>query len=254
MSDWIRITVTEARGSTPREPGTAMRVWAETQEGTIGGGTLEWQATQTARQMLAEGHDHAQRRMALGPDMGQCCGGAVTLEFIRNACEPPGETAELWLWGAGHVGRAIAATMAPLGDPRITLIDTSAARLPDPLPAGVTPLIAADPLRAVRHAPREAGHIIVTFSHDLDLALCDALLGHGFASCGLIGSATKWARFRKRLAALGHSAAQISRIACPIGDPRLGKHPQAIAIGVAARYLARAARTAESAAPKERRA
>lgn len=251
MSDWIRITIAQARGSTPREPGTAMRVWAGAQEGTIGGGTLEWQATQIARQMLAEGAEHTQRRMALGPDMGQCCGGAVTLEFARNAGVPAPEASDLWIWGAGHVGRAIAACMAPLGDPRITLIDTTAERLPDPLPAGVTPLVAADPVRVVPHAPRAAQHIIVTYSHDLDLALCDALLRHGFGHCGLIGSATKWARFRKRLAALGHSAAEISRIACPIGDPALGKHPQAIAVGVAARYLARAA-----AAPalKERRA
>ena len=70
-------------------------------------------------------------------------------------------------------------------------------------------------------------------------------------SRGLIGSATKWARFRKRLAALGHATAQISRIACPIGDPALGKHPQAIAVGVAAGYLARAA---EPPALKERHA
>jgi xanthine dehydrogenase accessory factor len=74
----------------------------------------------------------------------------------------------------------------------------------------------------------------------LDLELCHALLGHGFASLGLIGSATKWARFRGRLGALGHAAAHIARIECPIGDPSLGKHPQAIAIGVAAAFLSQA--------------
>ncbi|AKO98538.1 xanthine dehydrogenase accessory protein XdhC [Marinovum algicola DG 898] len=251
MSDWIRITLTEARGSTPREPGTTMRVWADAQEGSIGGGTLEWQATQIARAMLAEGTAEARRKMALGPDMGQCCGGVVTLSFARNAAVRAALAAPLWIWGAGHVGRAIAATMAPLQDREITLIDTSAARLPDPIPEGVTPLVAADPLRAVALAPPDASHIIVTYSHDLDLRLCDALLHHGFGDCGLIGSATKWARFRKRLAALGHATAQISRIACPIGDPALGKHPQAIAVGVAAGYLARAA---EPPALKERHA
>ena len=78
---------------------------------------------------------------------------------------------------------------------------------------------------------------MLTYSHEIDLNLCDRLLRRGFASLGLIGSATKWARFRNRLAAMGHADAEIARITCPIGDPSLGKHPQAIAVGVAARLL-----------------
>ena len=62
-------------------------------------------------------------------------------------------------------------------------------------------------------------------------------MGHDFAFAGLIGSATKWARFRSRLAALGHAPERIARITCPIGEPSLGKHPQAIALGVAAGLL-----------------
>ena len=122
--------------------------------------------------------------------------------------------------------------------------------MPDLIP-GVEPLVAQDPLRVVSHAPHDAEHLVLTYSHDLDLKLCDALLRHGFGSCGLIGSATKWARFRKRLAAMGHTDAQIARIACPIGDPTLGKHPQAIAVGVAARYLVDKRHTS---LPKEKRA
>ncbi|MBQ1203479.1 MAG: XdhC family protein, partial [Loktanella sp.] len=72
-----------------------------------------------------------------------------------------------------------------------------------------------------------------TYSHALDLALCHAILQRPFHSVGLIGSATKWARFRGRLSDLGHSPAQIARIACPIGDVSLGKHPAALALGVA---------------------
>ena len=105
------------------------------------------------------------------------------------------------------------------------------------LPEGVTQLVAADPPRAVPHAPADAHHLVLTYSHEIDLALCHALLSHGFASAGLIGSTTKWARFRKRLEQLGHSDASILRIACPIGDPTLGKAPQAIAIGVTALLL-----------------
>ena len=86
---------------------------------------------------------------------------------------------------------------------------------------------------------KDAEHLILTYSHAIDLALCHALLVRGFARAGLIGSATKRARFRKRLAELGHGAGEIARIDCPIGEPAFGKHPQAIAISVAAAILAR---------------
>lgn len=146
----------------------------------------------------------------------------------------------IWVWGAGHVGRALVAVLAPLPGLAITWVDVVADRFPAEVPAGVTVLPAADPGLLVPHAPTDAGHLVLTYSHALDLDLCHRLLGHGFATLGLIGSATKWARFRSRLAALGHAPAQIARIDCPIGDPALGKHPQAIAIGVAAALLSRA--------------
>ena len=133
------------------------------------------------------------------------------------------------------MGRALVHTIAPLPQHAITWVDTAPDRFPD---TQVTTLVAADPARAVPHAPRDADHLIVTYSHEIDLQLCHALLQHAFHSAGLIGSATKWARFKSRLAALGHSPAQIARIGCPIGDPALGKHPAAIAISVANALLA----------------
>lgn len=241
MTGFVTIKVAATRGSAPRDAGTSMRVFADHIEGTIGGGALEWDAIRSAREMLETGNRHATRTMPLGPDLGQCCGGSVTLEFSREPATVAQTGPALWIWGAGHVGRAIAGVMAPLQDRQITLIDTTPQRMPDALPAGVSPLVAADPLRVVAHAPRTGDHLIVTYSHDLDLALCDALLRHGFASAGLIGSATKWVRFRTRLTAMGHTSAQISRIACPIGDPSLGKHPQAIAVGVVAALISASA-------------
>jgi xanthine dehydrogenase accessory factor len=142
---------------------------------------------------------------------------------------------QVWVWGAGHVGRALVAVLAPLPGFAITWVDFAAERFPEV--SGVRVLPVPEPERAVAVAPMEAEHLIVTYSHTLDLELCHRLLGHGFVRCGLIGSAAKWARFRGRLAALGHSAGEIARIDCPIGNPALGKHPQAIAIGVAAEIL-----------------
>lgn len=233
----IRITVARTAGSAPREAGTQMLVWPDWTEGTIGGGALEWQAMQEARAMLAEGRERTERTIPLGPDLGQCCGGAVSLVWERAEAIALPTATPLWIWGAGHVGRAIAAVMAPLPQWQVTVVDTTPDRITG-LPPGVTLLVAADPARLVPHAPHNADHLILTYSHAIDLALCHALLNHGFASAGLIGSATKWARFRNRLAAHGHTSDQMSRIACPIGDPALGKHPQAIAVGVAAALLA----------------
>jgi xanthine dehydrogenase accessory factor len=151
---------------------------------------------------------------------------------------------QLWVWGAGHVGRALVSVLAPLPGVAITWVDVAADRFPGDVPAGVTVLTATDPVALADHAPADAEHLVLTFSHALDLELCHRLLGHGFARLGLIGSATKWARFRARLAALGHAHAAIARIDCPIGDPSLGKHPQAIAVGVAAEVLGRTTRIA----------
>lgn len=275
-----RVVVASVEGSAPREVGAAMLVWDGGQSGTIGGGALEWQAVLRARALLAQGDGARIDREALGPSLGQCCGGAVTLVSEVYSAVPGGEVVaraldgspmplgvrrilaaargqgvmpapqllhgwmvepvltprrQVWIWGAGHVGRAIVSVLAPLPDLALTWIDIAPERFPQA--PGVRLLPVPDPADAVPLAPPEAEHLIVTFSHALDLELCHRLLTHGFARCGLIGSATKRARFRTRLRALGHAPSDIARIACPIGDPVLGKHPQAIAIGVAAELM-----------------
>lgn len=278
-----RVVIAAHDGSSPREVGASMLVWASGQSGTIGGGALEWEALTRARAMLAVGGVRLDRE-ALGPKLGQCCGGAVTVLTEVYAKAPEAEAGvvargtgpmplavkrqlasargegvmpkahlvqgwfiepvaraerQLWVWGAGHVGRAIVAVLAPLPEVAITWVDVGPERFPDPAPDGVAILPVPRPEAAVQLAPKDAEHLVLTYSHALDLELCHRLLLHGFARAGLIGSATKWARFRSRLAALGHRPDAISRIACPIGNPELGKHPQAIAVGVAAVFLSR---------------
>ena len=189
----------------------------------LGSFSLDLSGDPTLAQLLAQARGEGRRPAA----------GVVQGWMVEPVTAPE---REVWIWGAGHVGRALVAVLAPLPGLRLTWIDTDAGRFPD-LPAGVVQRIAARPADLVEEAPEAAEHLVLTFSHSLDLELCHRLLGHGFRTLGLIGSATKWARFRSRLAALGHPEARIARIRCPIGDPGLGKHPQAIAIGVAADLL-----------------
>lgn len=291
----VRVVIAGFQGSSPREAGAAMLVWADGQEGTIGGGALEFQAVDRARAMLGGGPAQRVDRVALGPAIGQCCGGAVVLvserwqagqalpdavfarplagtagamplalhRLIAQArgqgvapaaqivqgwfVEPVAPQGRLiWVWGAGHVGRAIVAVLAPLPGLAITWVDTAPDRFPPGVPAGVTVLPAADPARLADHAPAGAEHLVLTYSHALDLELCHRLLRRGFAHLGLIGSDTKAARFRARLHDLGHLPGEVARIACPIGDKTLGKHPQAIALGVAVALVKRAGAAADN--------
>ncbi len=230
---FIRVTVSATAGSAPRDAGTQMLVFADRIEGTIGGGALEWDAMAHARQMLVNGKDADQRTIPLGPALGQCCGGSVTLDYTRNAALDEPLKRQIWVYGAGHVGRALVAILAALPDVQVTWVDSTVERFPDVIPTGAHRLVAVDMARAARHAPAHAEHLVLTYAHDIDLAICNAVLSQPRRSIGLIGSATKWSRFRRRLEALGHTNDQICQIACPIGDPALGKHPTQIAIGVA---------------------
>ncbi len=143
----------------------------------------------------------------------------------------------LWIWGAGHVGRALVQVLGPLPGFNVTWVDTGRDRFPKDLPEGIDILYGQSPDHYVGFAPSNAMHLILTYSHALDLALCDRVLQHGFQFAGLIGSKTKWARFRRRLADLGHSPTSISAITCPIGRPEFGKHPFEIAISVSTSLL-----------------
>lgn len=271
----IRVLILSVKGSTPREAGTSMLVWDGGQSGTIGGGALEFEVTKRATEMLRGSEASWVLTLPLGPSLGQCCGGAVTLllerftpltapktlpyvrplpgttnnkpaaletgaEFslaggwVSEAAQPQ---TPVWIWGAGHVGRAIVSVLAPLPNLDLTWIDRAPERFPDVPPNGVTCVPTASVAAMCAYAPRDAMHLILTYSHEIDLALCDGLLERGFSYCGLIGSATKWARFRTRLQASGHTDSDTARIDCPIGDPAIGKHPQAIAIGVAAELM-----------------
>ena len=156
--------------------------------------------------------------------------------ILRERVNPPAP--EVWLFGAGHVGRAVAMALHPLGF-ALSWIDGRAGQFPEPPLPGVKTLALAMPELAVDEAPPQAIFLVMTHSHPLDEAVCEAVLRRDdFAYLGLIGSSTKRARFVKRLAEAGIPKEQLERLVCPIGLPGIAsKEPAAIAASVAADLL-----------------
>lgn len=250
MNDWIDalahlrqqgepcvlVTVVEEQGSTPRNAGAKMLVGATHAWDSIGGGHLEYRAIAIARELLAS-RAQAPRleRFALGASLGQCCGGVTVLLF-----EPLGQPqARIALFGAGHVGRALAPLLAALPC-ALRWIDAREEQFPAEIPPRVEHVVNDDPVEEVERMPPGSHFIVMTHDHSLDLALSEAILRRGdFAYFGLIGSKTKRARFEHRLRERGIASERLEMMRCPIGLAEVtGKLPMEIAIAVAGEVIA----------------
>jgi xanthine dehydrogenase accessory factor len=253
----VVVEVVAHRGSVPRETGTRMLVGPGEVLGTIGGGHLELRAIADARALLAGRPIAAEQRFPLGPALGQCCGGEVRLRFtpLVDSCpadwDAPLPRFTLQLYGAGHVGRAIAALLEGI-DCRVQWIDARDDEFPRAPGAPHIERVCVEPVEAeVGVAPLGAFFLVLTHRHDLDLAITEAVLRRGdFGFLGLIGSRTKRARFVHRLAARGIAPEALARLSCPIGLPGIaGKEPEVIALAVVAQLLALSPPPARAARP-----
>jgi xanthine dehydrogenase accessory factor len=304
----VLVTVAEVQGSAPRESGSKMLVHTGGITGSIGGGHLEFKAHEEARAMLGKAETPGARLLpfALGPGLGQCCGGRVVLlleslradalAWLRTVQAPPkdsflvtrvdpylksvlvpgapgnqpdldnavgelsrdqrsnallpgvpcyfvermvDERQNVYLFGAGHVSRALTQVLALLPY-RVRWFDGRAEMFPTALPPNVEAEISAAPRHDVASASPGTIFLVMTHSHALDFEICDHVLQRGdFAFLGLIGSASKRASFARRLRARGHTAAALERLTCPIGLPQIrGKQPGVIAVAVAGQLLA----------------
>lgn len=249
----IVVEVGQHRGSVPREAGTRMLVAAREVLGTIGGGHLELQAIEHARRLLRGEALRAEQQIALGPTLGQCCGGAVTLRYTPLEASAPAAWATpaprfvLQLYGAGHVGRAIVRLLEGI-DCRVSWIDERASEFPPQPSAAHIERVCVEPVEAeVARAPAGAFYLVLTHSHALDLAVTEAILRRGdFGYLGLIGSKTKRARFVHRFEARGFAGALLDRITCPIGVPGIdGKEPAVIAVAAVAQLLEQSSQRVE---------
>jgi len=240
----VVVQVAQARGSVPRAAGTRMLVAGDDVAGTIGGGHLEQQAIARARSRLGR-TDTLEQPIALGPTLGQCCGGSLTLGYQPLDAEAvaawPDEAPRfhLQLFGAGHVGRALVQVLA--GVPcRVTWIDERESEFPTTAdPQHVQRLCVDAPEAEVDTAAPGDAYLVMTHSHDLDLRIAEAILRRGdFGYLGLIGSATKRARFLHRFEQRGVPASALARLVCPIGLADIpGKEPGVIAVSVTAQLL-----------------
>jgi xanthine dehydrogenase accessory factor len=280
------IGVHEVKGSAPREAGARMVVRPDGAfHGSIGGGQLELKMLGIAREMLGSGRAEARLiDQALGPDLGQCCGGRVKIlvetfdtrdlapvkrlaaledkgVFVLECRLADGRVAreiassvgdDTWtqwretygevrtpvlLFGAGHVGRALVLALAPLPF-AIRWFDSRPDAFPPHIPRNAETVLLKDPEAEIAAAAPDSYVLVMTHDHPLDLAITAAALGRDFPYVGLIGSASKRARFEKRFREVGIGGERIAALVCPIGVSGIAdKDPAIIAASVAAQLL-----------------
>ncbi len=252
----VLVTVDNAQGSTPREVGAKMVVFADNSfTGTIGGGTLEWLALAEAQKHFQQDYGKATLDWSLGPNLGQCCGGRIKVSFekfvaadtvrLTSLLHRDVETS-LYLFGAGHVGRALVLALAPLPF-RITWIDTRPTAFPTYVPANVEVVCSDDSVVELREAPVGTLVCVMTHSHAIDMEIVAAALGiRHIPYIGLIGSETKRARFTSQLKQAGCEQSDLRRLICPIGLKEIkGKEASTIAASIAVQLLLEQQRFAE---------
>lgn len=254
----VRVEVTRADGSTPRERGAWMLVSPATTYQTIGGGQLEYMAIDKARAMLRDAVGEDIMSIPLGPEIGQCCGGRVEIGFtvldeaLAEACVRQEDQAllqqpQVYLFGAGHVGIALARALDLLPVSPI-VVDTRKPEL-EKVPAGIETCLTAVPESLVREAPPGSAFVILTHDHSLDFLIAsEALARNDVAYCGMIGSKTKRASLRSWYLKNGGEAERLEKLVCPIGgSTSADKRPAVIASFAAAEIMEALGRYAETA-------
>lgn len=242
-------TVVDASGSSPQKGGARLALCDDGELlGTVGGGAVELQVLEAARALLQSPAAPATRLLTthLTRDLGMCCGGSMTIFLERHA-----PALALWLFGAGHVHRAVAAMAAEVGF-EVRVADAreewlTAERFPR------ARRLLEDPAVAARRAELGARDLVAVATHDhaLDEEVLLALGDRPLQFVGLIGSARKALRFRERLAQRGLAPASVARVQCPMGLAIGAQSPEEIAVAVVAELVrVRAASSARQSGPR----
>jgi len=231
------LTVFESRGFTPQKPGVHMLVSADgATAGTIGGGAIEHECVRQARLLLESGELSRTVRRQLTTELGMCCGGEMVVHLEVLEALP-----RLYVFGAGHVARPLAALAATCGF-AVHVVDART----EWLSAGRFPAAARE-LRAPDEFARELAHsdaadaayaVVTTHDHALDQRIVQELLRRELRYTGLIGSLAKQRKFALRLAARGFDESQIRRLRTPVGLAIGARTPEEIAVSIVAELIA----------------
>lgn len=244
----VIIEITATKGSAPRDEGTFMLVAPTEIHGTVGGGQLEYIAIENARKLLADAGGEVKLDIPLGPEIGQCCGGRVEMTFIvadeearraleRRLAEEERQKPQVWIFGAGHVGRALAETLTllPL---KVFVVEARETELAQ-LTSEVHHRLAAMPEALIADIPAGSAVVIVTHDHALDFLIGMQALGRSdLAYIGMVGSKSKRGTFLRYLDEQGVERGEADRLVLPIGGSAVDdKRPEVIAAMTASEVL-----------------
>ena len=229
-------TVIRTDRSAPRHEGSKLILRADgTLVGSVGGGGLETLVISAAREAMADGRCR-HLRFDLSGELS-ACGGEVEV-FV----EPLADLPPCWIFGAGHVGRAVARLGRDLPF-RFTVVDDRADLLADLAPARGLAAGPADLAAHLRLTPRTLV-LCVTRGHRLDTEFLEALFalerdaGVEAAWVGVIGSRSKAAQLRRHFTADVRYAERWRRVVVPVGLAIGAETPAELALSMLAELLA----------------
>ncbi len=228
---YVIATVLATTGSAPRDASSKMVITASNTDDSIGGGQLEHQVCERARELIAqEANTAAIQHFPLAAATAQCCGGSVTV-LLECFAQP---ALRVTVFGAGHVGRRVVRLLADM-NAHVDWWDTRDEQADE---SGVPCRALTNPDDAMTKASESGAQpLVLTHDHQLDYALVSAGLRQGIEAIGLIGSNTKWQRFSARLLQDGFTPDDLARVRCPIGADLPSKHPGAVAVAIVAELL-----------------
>lgn len=239
----VLCTIIAAHGSSPREAGTSMWVTSEGVRGTVGGGVAEYEVIKKAREMLKSGEGVCLIAKNLTAEEGLACGGSIQVYLEKIGSDP-----ELFIFGGGHVGRALA-RIAVFAGFRVTVWDDrpdciteelfpKARRFCCPLAQLFSAEHTASAENPVLRFHENVYCVAVTHGHRCDADVLRYLYGKPFAYLGMIGSFEKNAAVVKLLADEGIDKAYLDSIYKPIGLPLRAETPEEIAVSIVAELIA----------------
>ena len=242
----VKAKIFNVKGSSPNKIDDIILISSDTIFGTIGGGNLEYLIVKEAKTLINNKINKKSLNIALGPGIGQCCGGYVQIklslhknssEALKNENLYDDNNTNLYIFGAGHIGQALISKLENINF-NTFLIDSREDFLKMTNINNINYLLSKKPWEIVHHLKDNSYYVVLTHSHDYDLKILNEVLKKNFTFLGLIGSKTKKRRFFKRLIDNGHNKSLVETIECPIGiNIGNSKDPDEIAFSIITRLI-----------------